>query len=100
MFNGGIYNEIDDALGNGWNSHVEAIKIYNKVYFDVYVQGDSTDDNEDVSYDEFTKPYGDVTVKSNIAEETVIYTAELRLKILNNIQEFFSDFVDGQEVFL
>lgn len=28
------------------------------------------------------------------------YTEKTRLKILNNIQECLSDFVDGQEVFL
>lgn len=101
LFNGGIYNEIDDALGNGWNSHVEAIKIYNnKVYFDVYVQGDSTDDNEDVSYDEFTKTSGDVEVKSDIANAIAIYSEKTRLKILNNIYECLSDAVDGQEVFI
>ena len=101
LFNGAIYDLIQDALGNGSNSYIESIKLKNnKVYFCIYVQGDSDDDIVDVSYDEFTKPYGDVAVKSNIAEETVIYTAELRLKILNNIQEFLSDFVDGQEVFL
>ena len=101
LFNGGIYNEIDDALGNGWNSYVEAIKIYNnKVYFDVYVQGDSNDDNEDVSYDEFTKTSGDVEVKSDIANAIAVYSEKTRLKILNSIYECLSDAVDGQEVFI
>lgn len=101
LFNGGIYDKIEDALGNGWNSYVEAIKIYNnKVYFDVYVQGDSDDDIVDVSYDEFTKTSGDVEVKSDIANAIAVYSEKTRLKILNNIYECLSDAVDGQEVFI
>lgn len=101
LFNGSIYDEIEDALGNGWNSYVEAIKIYNnKVYFNVYVQGDSNDDNVFLSYDEFTKTSGDVKVKSDIANAIAVYTEKNRLKILNNIYECLSDAVDGQEVFI
>ncbi len=101
LFNGAIYDLIQDALGNGNNSYIESIKLKNnKVYFCIYVQGDSDDDIVDVSYDEFTKTYGDVEVKSDIAKAIAVYTEKTRLKILNNIYECLSDAADGQEVFL
>ena len=101
LFNDAIYDEIEDALGNEWNSYIEAIKIQNnKIYFDIYIQGDSTDDNVDISYDEFTKTSGDVEVKSDIANAIAVYSEKTRLKILNNIYECLSDAADGQEVFL
>ena len=53
-----------------------------------------------LSYDEFTKTYGNVEVKSDIANAIAVYTEKTRLKILNNIYECLSDAADGQDVFV
>lgn len=100
-FNSNLFGNQFDDLGNSWNSYVEAIRVEgpDKIYFDVYVQGDSTDSNELVSYEEFTKTSGNVTVKSTYAQGNALYDDRTRLKILNKISELLSDAVDGNDVF-
>lgn len=100
FFNGAIFDKIADALGNDWNSYMEAIKFVNgELYFEFYIQGDSTDDTVDISYDDFTKPSGDVEIESYIAKETAVYSKEDRLKILNNLFEILQAACDGQKIF-
>ena len=101
-FNRHLFDNQFDELGNSWNSYVEAIRVEgpDKIYFDIYVQGDSTDDNELISYDEFTQNSGSVIVKSQIARQNAMYDERTRLKILNKIAELLSDAVDGNKVFI
>lgn len=101
-FNSNLFDDQYNELGNSWNSYVEAIRVEgpDKIYFDIYVQGDSTDSNELVSYDEFTRTSGNVTVKSTYARKNAVYDDRTRLKILNKIVELLSDSVDGNDVFV
>ena len=100
-FNRGLFDDQYEELGNSWNSCVEAIMVEgpDKIYFDIYVQGDSTDSNELVSYEEFTRTSGNIVVKSLIARQNALYDDKTRLKILNKIAELLSDAVDGNNVF-
>lgn len=100
-FNPNLFDDQYKELGNSWNSYVEAIRVEgpDKIYFDIYVQGDDTDSNELVSYDEFTRTSGNVTVKSTYAQGNAVYDDRTRLKILNKIAELLSDAVDGNDVF-
>lgn len=101
-FNPDLFDDQYKELGNAWNSYVEAIRVEgpDKIYFDIYVQGDSTDSNELVSYNEFTRTSGNVTVKSTYARGNAVYDDRTRLKILNKIVELLSDAVDGNDVFV
>ena len=96
-----MFDNQEHELGNSWNSYVTGIlaESPSKIYFDIYVQGDSTDDNELISYDEFTQNSGSVIVKSQIARQNAMYDERTRLKILNKIAELLSDAVDGNNVF-
>ena len=100
-FNRGLFDDQYEELGNSWNTYVEAMCVEgpDKIYFDIYVQGDSTDSNELVSYEEFTRTSGNVVVKSPIARQNALYDDKIRLKILNKIAELLSDAVDGNDVF-
>ena len=100
-FNRGLFDDQYEELGNSWNSYVEAMCVEgpDKIYFDIYVQGDSTDSNELVSYEEFTRTSGNVTIKSTYAQKNALYDDKTRLKILNKIAELLSDAVDGNNVF-
>ena len=100
-FNSNLFDDQYNELGNSWNSYVEAIRVEgpDKIYFDIYVQGNSTDSNELVSYDEFTRTSGNVTVKSTYAQVNALYDDRTRLKILNKIAKLLSDAVDGNNVF-
>ena len=100
-FNWDLFDDQYEELGNSWNSCVEAIMVEgpDKIYFDIYVQGDSTDSNELVSYEEFTRTSGNVTIKSTYARKNALYDDKTRLKILNKIAELLSDAVDGNDVF-
>ena len=97
-----MFDNQEHELGNSWNSYVTGILVESpsKIYFDIYVQGDSTDDNELISYDEFTQNSGSVIVKSQIARQNAMYDERTRLKILNKIAELLSDAVDGNKVFI
>ena len=101
-FNWDLFDDQYEELGNSRNSCVEAIMVEgpDKIYFDIYVQGDSTDDNELIPYDEFTQNSGSVIVKSQIARQNAMYDERTRLKILNKIAELLSDAVDGNKVFI
>lgn len=96
-----LFDNSYKEFGNDWNSHIEAIHISgsNKVSFEVYVQGDSTDDTVMVSYDDFTKNTGNVTIVSHHAEVNAVYDEKTRLMILNTIASLLSDAVDGNKVF-
>lgn len=102
IFNRELFDNQEHELGNSWNSYVTGILVESpsKIYFDIYVQGDSTDDNELISYDEFTQNSGSVIVKSQIARQNAMYDERTRLKILNKIAELLSDAVDGNKVFI
>ena len=102
IFNHELFDNQEHELGNSWNSYVTGILVESpsKIYFDIYVQGDSTDDNELISYDEFTQNSGSVIVKSQIARQNAMYDERTRLKILNKIAELLSDAVDGNKVFI
>ena len=52
-----------------------------------------------VSYDDFTKNSGNVTIASHIAEANAVYDERTRLMILNTIASLLSDAVDGNNVF-
>lgn len=96
-----LFDNMYDELGNDWNSYIESINIAgpNKIEFEIYMAGDSTDDTEIVSYDEFTKNSGNVTIRSQIARVNATYDERIRLKILNKILILLKDAENGKGVF-
>lgn len=100
IFNKNLFNDMYEEMGNDWNSYISGLYItkYHQVYFDVYIAGDS-DESELVSYDDFTKTYGNVEVKGHLTKTTAVYDEEDRLMIFNKIAQLLSDAVDGNDVF-
>ena len=88
------------ALGNEWNSYIKGFYINgNKLMFDVWAGGDSTDEDMPVSYNDFMKSYGSVTIKFPYAKVNVVYDERTRLKIANSLFELMQALVDGQDIF-
>lgn len=101
IFNQKLFDDMYKEMGNNWDSYISGLHItkYHQVCFEVYIAGDSSDDSELVSYDDFTKTYGDVEVKGAFTKHTAVYTEKVRLMIFNKIAELLSDAVDGNDVF-
>ena len=102
IFNKKLFDDMYKEMGNNWNSYISGLHITkcHQVCFEVYIAGDSSDDSELVSYDDFTKTYGNVEVKGAFTKHTAVYTEKVRLMIFNKIAELLSDAVDGNDVFL
>ncbi len=87
------------ALGNEWDSYIQGFYIKgNKLMFDMYAGGDSTDENTSVSYDDFMKSSGLVTIKFPLARINAVYDEKTRLKIANCLFDLMQTIVDGQEM--
>lgn len=100
-FKQSLFDNQFKEFGNNWDSYIESIGVtsQNKIYFDIYVQGDSTDSNETVLYDNFTKSYGNIMVNSPMASTTATYDERDRLMIFNKLASLLRDAVNGADVF-
>ena len=100
-FKRSLFNNQFKEFGNDWDSYIESIGVtsQNKIYFDIYVQGNSTDSNETVLYDDFTKNCGRVMVNSPMASTTAVYDERDRLMIFNKLTNLLHDAVNGADIF-